>query len=175
MCRNPYAASWEERSNSKPCPQLKKENNQWNNVNVKFGPAQTHHQSLGHLFNDWYGDYFYSNVTNRNTTAPFPRLIVRFEDIIFFPKEVTEAVCRCAGGSIGHRTDDKDVANGTFHYVVRSAKAGSGHGPQSHRNGLIDSWIRYGSVNPQSEYSQDDLALVQQVLDPLIMDAFAYR
>ncbi|KAL7440966.1 hypothetical protein ACHAXM_007627 [Skeletonema potamos] len=175
MCRNPYAASWEERSNSKPCPQLKKENNQWNNVNVKFGPAQTHHQSLGHLFNDWYGDYFYSNVTNRNATAPFPRLIVRFEDIIFFPKEVTEAVCRCAGGSIGHRTDDKDVANGTFHYVVRSAKAGSGHGPQSHRNGLIDSWIRYGSVNPQSEYSQDDLALVQQVLDPLIMDAFAYR
>lgn len=174
MCRNPYAASWEGRSNSKTCPHLKKENNQWNNVNVKFGPAQTHHQSLGHLFNDWYGDYFYTNSTQRNTTAPFPRLIIRFEDIIFFPKEVTEAVCRCAGGSIGHRADDKDVANGTFHYVVRSAKAGFGHGPQSHRNGLIDSWIRYGSVNPQSEYSQDDLALAQQVLDPLIMDAFAY-
>mmetsp|Transcript_30183 Transcript_30183/g.60632 ORF Transcript_30183/g.60632 Transcript_30183/m.60632 type:complete len:432 (+) Transcript_30183:39-1334(+) len=179
MCRNPYTASWEGRSNSKTCPKLKKGNNQWNEVNVKFGPGQTHHKSLGHLFNDWYGDYFYSNSTKddgneRNTTAPFPRLIIRFEDIIFFPQEVTEAVCKCAGGTLGHRADDKDVANGTFHYVVRSAKAGFGHGPQSHRNGLIDSWIRYGSVDPQSEYSPHDLALAQEVLDPLIMDAFAY-
>mmetsp|Transcript_20256 Transcript_20256/g.31661 ORF Transcript_20256/g.31661 Transcript_20256/m.31661 type:complete len:440 (-) Transcript_20256:2631-3950(-) len=177
MCRNPYTASWEGRSNSKTCPKLKKENNRWNDVHVKFGPGQTNHKSLGHLFNDWYGDYFYSNSTidERNTTAPFPRLMIRFEDIIFFPKEVTEAVCKCAGGILGHRADDKDVANGTFHYVVRSAKAGFGHGPPSHRNGLIDSWIRYGSVNPQTEYSSDDLTLAQQVFDPLIMDAFAYR
>ena len=181
MCRNPYTASWQGQSNSKTCPKLKRESNlnQWNEVNVRFGPGQTHHKSLGHLFNDWYGDYFYNNYTiddgsERNTTAPFPRLMIRFEDIIFFPKEVTEAVCKCAGGTLGHRADDKDVANGTFHYVVRSAKAGFGHGPQSHRNGLIDSWIRYGSVNPESEYSSDDLALAQQVLDPLIMDAFAY-
>ncbi len=179
MCRNPYTASWEGRS-SKSCPKLKKGNNQWNEVNVRFGAGQTHHKSLGHLFNDWYGDYFYSNSTiddgsKRNTTAPFPRLMIRFEDIIFFPREVTEAVCKCAGGTIGHRADDKDVANGTFHYVVRSAKAGFGHGPQSHRNGLIDSWIRYGSANPKSEYSSNDLELAQQVLDPLILDAFAYN
>ena len=70
--------------------------------------------------------------------------------------------------------DDKDVANGTFHYVVRSAKAGFGHGPQSRRNGLIDSWLRYGSANPKSEYSSNDFALAQQVLDPLILDTFAY-
>ena len=179
MCRNSYTASWEGRS-SKSCPKLKKGNNQWNEVNVRFGAGQTHHKSLGHLFNDWYGDYFYSNSTiddasKRNATAPFPRLMIRFEDIIFFPREVTEAVCKCAGGIIGHRADDKDVANGTFHYVVRSAKAGIGHGPQSRRNGLIDSWIRYGSANPKGEYSSNDLALAQQVLDPLILDTFAYN
>ena len=180
MCRNPYTASWEGRSNSKSCPKLKKQNKEWNNVQVKFGPGQTHHHSLGHLFNDWYGDYFYSDSTvnssnTRNTTAPFPRLIIRFEDIIFFPKEVTEAVCKCAGGTLGHRADDKDVMDGSFHYVVRSAKAGFGHGPQSHRNGLIDSWIRYGSPNPQDEYSTEDLSLAEQVLDPLIMETFAYN
>ena len=138
MCRNPYTASWEGRSNSKTCPKLKKDsNNEWNDVNVKFGAGQTHHKSLAHLFNDWYGEYFYSNysdtVSERNTSAPFPRLLIRFEDIIFFPYEVTEAICKCAGGEIGHRADDKDVLNGTFHYVVRSAKAGFGHGSPSHR------------------------------------------
>ena len=180
MCRNPYTASFEGRSDPNKCPKLKKENNQeWNSVKAKFGPYQYHHHSLAHLYNDWYGDYFYKNSTGTeseksDTSAPFPRLIVRFEDLIFFPYEVTTAICKCAGGQIAHRADDKDVANGTFHYVVRSAKAGMGHGPTGHRNGLIDSWIRYGSASPQSEYSQDELALAQEVLDPHLMDTFAY-
>lgn len=149
-------------------------------VDANFGSGPSHYKSLGHLWNDWYGEYMYGNSTTTNvsggtiTNAPFPRLIVRFEDIIFFPFEVTKQICACAGGILGHRNDDKDVANGTFHYVVRSAKAGMGHGPASQRNGLIDSWVRYGSDDPKVAYSSFDVQVAKEVLDPWIMDTFEY-
>jgi hypothetical protein len=186
MCRNPYTAQWKGMHDSQTCPQLTNAikggatKAEYNPVDVKYGSGLSHHQSLGHLWNDWYGEYMYSNTTNSsgntstNTDAPFPRLIVRFEDVIFFPFEVTKQICACAGGILGHRNDDKDVASGKFHYVVRSAKAGIGHGPASQRNGLIDSWVRYGSDNPKDSYSELDKQIANDILDPWIMDTFEY-
>jgi hypothetical protein len=182
MCRNPYTARWKGMHDTKTCPKLRigTTADGYNSVDVNFGSGPTHHKSLGHLWNDWYGEYMYGNSTTTNvsggtiTNAPFPRLIVRFEDIIFFPFEVTKQICACAGGILGHRNDDKDVANGTFHYVVRSAKAGMGHGPASQRNGLIDSWVRYGSDDPKAAYSSFDVQVAKEVLDPWIMDTFEY-
>jgi hypothetical protein len=182
MCRNSYSASWAGKDNLEMCPELKM-NGSWNEVNVKFGPGSTHHKSLAHMWNDWYGEYFYNNYSmndpaaagrSSNVTAPFPRLIIRFEDIIFFPYEVTKQICECAGGVLGHRADDKDVSNNTFHYVVRSAKTGAGHGPVGHRNGLIDSWVRYGMVDPRKEYSDEVAGVAEEVLDPLMLKTFGY-
>ena len=178
MCRNPYTAKWKGMHDKKTCPQLKEKSGEgYNAVDVKYGSGTTHHQSLGNLWNDWYGDYFYNNNTTsstKKTAAPFPRLIIRFEDIIFFPYEVTKQICTCAGGVLGHRQDDKDVANNTFHYVVRSAKAGGGHGPASQRNGLIDSWAKYGSVDPNDAYSEEEVRVAEGILDPLMMNTFGY-
>lgn len=183
MCRNSYTASWSGKGDVSSCPKLKKDS-KWNEVNVKFAPGSTHHKSLAHMWNDWYGEYFYENFTMNatvdsqdrrvNAAAPFPRLMIRFEDIIFFPHEVTEQICKCAGGVIGHRPDDKDVANNTFHYVVRSAKTGGGHGPASHRNGLVDSWIRYGKHDPRKEYDVETSSVAEEVLDELILKTFGY-
>lgn len=183
MCRNSYSASWSGKGDFSSCPKLKKDA-YWNEVDVKFGPGSTHHKSLAHLWNDWYGEYFYSNYnmnatadiarSKSNQTAPFPRLMIRFEDIIFFPYEVTQQICECAGGVLGHRLDDKDVANNTFHYVVRSAKTGGGHGPASHRNGLIDSWVRYGKSNPRNEYDMETAGIAEEVLDELMLQKFGY-
>lgn len=184
MCRNPYTAKWKGVHDKKTCPRLKETKTEgggdaYNPVDVAYGAGKTHHQSLGHLWNDWYGEYFYGNGTGtsggKRTDAPFPRLIIRFEDIIFFPYEVTKQVCECSGGVLGHRQDDEDVADGTFHYVVRSAKAGMGHGPAGQRNGLIDSWARYGSGDPKDAYSEEEVEIAREVLDPLIMDAFGYN
>ena len=100
--------------------------------------------------------------------------MVRFEDIIFFPYEVTQQICTCAGGVLGHRSDDRDVANNTFHYVVRSAKTGSGHGPTSRRNGLIDSWVRYGRVDPKAEYEEEVLKVAEEVMDSVMLKTFGY-
>jgi hypothetical protein len=184
MCRNSYSASWDGKGDVSSCPMLKNDKS-WNEVDVKFGPGSTRHKSLAHMWNDWYGEYFYSNYSMNSTidvaynrtdsTAPFPRLMIRFEDIIFFPYEVTQQICECAGGVIGHRPDDKDVANNTFHYVVRSAKTGGGHGPASLRNGLIDSWVKYGRGNPRIEYTEETAAVANAVLDELMMKTFGYR
>ena len=193
MCRNPYTATWGGmQDDGGTCPQLRTMGGEgggdevggggYNPVDVKYGAGKSHHRSLGHLWNDWYGDYYYGNATNgttdidggkRSTKAPFPRLIVRFEDVIFFPYEVTRQVCACAGGVLGHREDDKDVADdGTFHYVVRSAKTGPAHGAQ--RNGLIDSWAKYGSGNPKDAYSEEEVRIAMDILDPLLLDTFGY-
>ena len=191
MCRNSYTATWKGVHDKKTCPQLKTKSKdsgdeEWNNVEVKYGSGTTHHQSLGHLWNDWYAEYFYNiNATatasknndikeKKKPEAPFPRLIIRFEDIIFFPYEVTKQICACAGGVLGHRPDDHDVDNNTFHYVVRSAKAGIGHGPATQRNGLIDSWARYGTGDPKDEYSKVERELVESILDPLLLKTFGY-
>ncbi|KAL3763485.1 hypothetical protein ACHAW5_010877 [Stephanodiscus triporus] len=187
MCRNPYTAEWRGIHDRETCPQLitkvgkkgGRDVEEYNPVEVKYGYGTSHHRSLGHLWNDWYGEYFYGNRSgtadgDRSTDAPFPRLLVRFEDIIFFPYEVTKQVCSCAGGVLGHREDDKDVANGTFHYVVRSAKRGPAHGPASQRNGLIDSWAKYGSVNPKDAYSEEEIRVAMGILDPQLMDTFGY-
>jgi len=165
----------------KTCPRLKTDDGEgYNPVDIKYGAGTSHHKSLGHAWSDWYGMYFYGNGTAANgggksTDAPFPRLMVRFEDLIFFPYETTKQICECAGGILGHRQDDKDVPDdGTFHYVVRSAKAGFGHGPASQRNGLIDSWQRYGSSDPKNAYSREDVDVAEDVLDSLIMSTFGY-
>ena len=122
MCRNSYSAHWDGQHGIM-CPELKNDGD-WNEVHVKFGPGSTHHKSLAHMWNDWYGEYFYGNYTMKqmwndwygeglynanttkdtlivkgnNVTAPFPRLMIRFEDVIFFPYEVTQQICKCAGG-----------------------------------------------------------------------------
>ncbi|KAL3776123.1 hypothetical protein HJC23_000742 [Cyclotella cryptica] len=189
MCRNSYTATWRGKNDVASCPQLRIDG-QWNEVDVKFGPGSTHHKSLAHMWNDWYGEYFYNNYSmnetttiegdsqrqgmGRNWTSPFPRLMIRFEDITFFPYEVTQQICSCAGGVLGHRSDDKDVSNDSFHYVVRSAKTGDGHGPTSHRNGLIDSWVRYGRVDPKTEYKEDVLKVAEEVFDSLMLKTFGY-
>ena len=176
MCRNPYTATWNNMHNTKlPCPHISTSSSKTNNdnataVTVQYGAGKLHYQSLIHLWNEWYGQYFY--FTNNNNTT-FPRLIIRFEDIIYFPYEVTKQICTCAGATLGHRVDDADVINGTFHYVIRSAKVGSAHGKQ--RNGLIDSWLKYGSANPQNAYSTDEIHTLNKLLDPLLMTTFGYR
>eukprot|EP00571_Detonula_confervacea_P005772 CAMPEP_0172327566 /NCGR_PEP_ID=MMETSP1058-20130122/59901_1 /TAXON_ID=83371 /ORGANISM="Detonula confervacea, Strain CCMP 353" /LENGTH=452 /DNA_ID=CAMNT_0013044647 /DNA_START=153 /DNA_END=1511 /DNA_ORIENTATION=- len=182
MCRNPYTAKWKGGNDKKTCPQLKTKerganSEEYNPVDVKYGSGTTHHKSLGHLWNDWYGEYIYNEnaaKNNEKTDAQFPRLVIRFEDIIYYPYEVTKQICTCAGGVLGHRQDDKDVADDTFHYVVRSAKAGVGHGPASQRNGLIDSWTKYGNGDPKDAYSEEEVQIAKGVLDSFIMDTFGY-
>jgi hypothetical protein len=174
ICRNSYTIRFQER-HKKTCPRLKtsttnnnndNNSNSWNKVTVRYGAGTMHHESVAHLWNEWNGFYYHD--------PELPRLMVRFEDLIFRPKEVTEQICKCAGGILGHRQDDMDAPVDGFHYVSQSAKKGSGHGSVKERNGLVDSWIKYGSNDPKQDYSPDQLASANEVLDMDLMREFHY-
>jgi hypothetical protein len=152
MCKHSYAAHWDHGDN---CPDFSLDSL---GAHVKYAEFIRKHDSILHLWNDYYTEYM---------DAKFPRLIVRFEDLVFHPKEVTKTVCECAGGSM--RPD------GRFKYIVDSAKKGKGaHG--NNRTGYIDALIKYGSAKKRySAYSRaSDLEYIRDHLDPRVMDALKY-
>ena len=155
MCRHGYTAKWNR--TAKNCPNLY----DGNTVAAKFGPGPSSHLSLAHMWNDWNGVYY---------NATFPRLLVRFEDTIFFPKETSRTICTCVGGKLV-TPKEKD---GLFHYVIDSAKTGPGHGPGQQRNGLIDAWIKYGKAR-KITLGKSDLEFSAKNLDRDIVSAMHWE
>ncbi len=48
------------------------------------------YDSLADIWSQWYADYLDSD--------DFPRLMVRYGDILMYPTEILTRVCQCAGG-----------------------------------------------------------------------------
>ena len=118
-----------------------------------------YHDSLVGFWNDWYRDYI---------EADFPRLMIRFEDLVFHPKQVTKLVCECAGGQLKHPKH--------FKYIVNSAKKGNAHGKVGDRTSYVDALIKYGTEEGRYKgFEEADLEYVRQHLDPEIMDLFGYK
>jgi len=173
MCKNPYTARWQHHTQ---CPNLKGDdtsndharNARWNQVTVKYGAATETYQSLAHLWNDWYNDYYQTAVAllDHNTTTHYPWIMIRMEDLVFHTVPTITRVCECAGGQI--RTDRP------FHYIVDSAKADSpGHDTTT---GVAEAWIKYSRpLPPRAGFSVRDHAAARQALDPHLMQLFGYR
>ena len=173
MCRHAYSAHWPH-DKDRHCPNLvlndvdrallQKKGQALAedgavNVTVNYAEFHQHHDSLVHFFNDWYRDY---------VKAPFPRLIVRFEDIIFHPKLITRTVCECAGGEMNR--------NKPFKYIVDSAKKGAAHGAQGQRTSYVDALVKYGTeAGRYKGFEEADLEYAKQHLDPDLMRLFGYR
>ncbi|KAG7338927.1 hypothetical protein IV203_034598 [Nitzschia inconspicua] len=89
-------------------------------------PVKNTYQSLAHLYMEWYKPYF----EQRN----YPRLMIRFEDLVYRPKEVVTKICDCVGGTM---TGWK----GQFIYKTKTSNKGPGHGQ---RSDLLSAFIKYG-------------------------------
>lgn len=121
---------------------------------VKYKKESTNHLSLAHLWNDWYYEYI---------NGDFPRLIVRFEDLLFFGKEITEKACKCAGG----------VMYPKFRHIGRSAKVGTIHGDD--KTSLVEALIRYGQrQNATRGMTNEDMHFAKTAFDADLMRMFAY-
>ena len=108
------------------------------------------------FWNDWYNEYVH---------APFPRLIVRFEDVVFHPKEITRIACECAGGKLN---------KGPFHYIAESAKRGHAHGTE--KTSYVDALIKYGTeAGRYNGFESPDLEYARAHLDPELMGLFGYK
>ena len=164
ICRHRYEAFWREIPGH--CPNLVPINEKerkmiWPrksfNVSIAYSKKNhnyTHHKSLAHLYNDYYGEWL---------KADFPKAVIRFEDLIFHTEYVVEKVCLCAGGKMFDRP---------FQYIKSSAKTGLGH---KGSNGFLDSVLKYGNVSRRSEsFSKLDLDFAKATLYSDILEAFNY-
>lgn len=59
-------------------------------VHIRWRNYSRHFTSLVDVWNSWYREYY---------EATFPRLIIRFEDMLFHPEDVVEAIRDCVNGS----------------------------------------------------------------------------
>ena len=172
MCKNGYTAKWDHRkTNPKTteintnCPHLKQGNSKapWNPVEVKYAEGRTdHHLSLAHLWNDWYS-YYLSGVKG----GDIPFVVVRMEDLVFYPKETITTVCECAGGRI---RDDQ-----LFQHVTDSAKADSpGHDKST---GLYEAWVKYSKPNTKERYGfiDNDYDAARIALNDSLMESLGYQ
>lgn len=168
MCRHEYSMNWPH-DDARHCPNLVPnqvdieidpllQNKKSIPVHINYsGDVTRRHDSLVHHWNEWYNSYY---------NALYPRLIVRFEDVVFHPQEVVKRVCECAGGAL---------QNHKFKFVIDSAKHGEAHGAAEEKTGYLRAIIKYGSDQERWKgMTKEDLSFAKTNLDPQLMRTFGY-
>jgi hypothetical protein len=157
MCRERYAAHWSHASDHCPNLVFTRTSSQVVPVYVRYNLITTHHESLAHMWNDWYDEYL---------QADFPRLFVRVEDLVFHGRNVTETICKCVGG---------DPLGNEFRYILENAKIdGTSTNGQQYNTTLLDAMIRYGQLNRTKGMTKEDAAYAQGALRHDLMEMFGY-
>lgn len=158
MCKSPYAVKW--RKSKLHCPNLvmtehdHKAFRKLDNFTIKviFDKDQIMFwDSLVHLYSDWYRQYI--NVTD------YPRIIVRFEDMLLHPRWVMQHVADCVGAQLPKN----------FQVNTDSAKK---HG--SHTN-LLQAILKTTDPNKRvRQLTLEDLDYARMHLDSEILEMFGY-
>jgi hypothetical protein len=172
-CKQPYAMSWRY-SHKFHCPNLIPsdfEFSRWPNLFVKpsstteklkpipvtinFDKNDTEHfSSLIDVWNVWYNQYV--------VDADYPRLIVRFEDLLLRPQEVMSKIATCLGGSI--------LPPGDFKYQLSSSKS---HGSGTDYVKAIE---KTGSIALRTRnMTLDDIEFLREHTDGNLSRIFSYR
>jgi hypothetical protein len=168
MCRHSYSANWFH--DPQHCPNLVPNHvdvghrgidieSETVPVNVAYQTDRVgHYDSLIGLWNKWYGDYL--------DIQEFPRLIIRFEDILFHLEQVITQVCHCGGGKLMNHE------NG-IHLKSESAKQGGSHQGAS---GLLSAILRYGSEKHRLDgMTKDDIEYAKADVNSDLMQLFGYN
>ena len=123
-------------------------------VTMHYNSENMTFPTIADLWNAYYREYLLDD---------FPKLQVRAEDLIFFPKEVTKSVCECAGGRI------HDMEN--FNYITKALKDATAKTKYS----MVDLLIRYGSGKKRTtQMTKEDLAYANSTLDSDLMQFYGY-
>jgi hypothetical protein len=177
-CVHSYAAFWEHDLNN--CPNLVNETTGFHNsVRVAYGYRPTNkkflrYDSLIHMWTHWYRGYVDKHL-------PFPRLIIRLEDLVYHSDKVLHQICECAGGkplypnrilpeeSVKTRKDRERVQRG-----LNGTLAGG-----KETAGLLKAWTDHASTASLWErMTKKDKRLVKLVLerdDSKLLELFHYK
>merc|ERR1711957_391636 len=105
-------------------------------------------ESMLHMYNQWYQEW---------EEVAFPRLIVRYEDLLLHPEEVVDKVCSCAGGSWKEK------------FTLSSEKA------KKNGDGLEGAQARYGNATKRTEgYTDADLKFAEKTIDQTMFNTYHY-
>ncbi len=180
MCKEGYGVRWDHDSKFH-CPNLipndfdKKRfpklgnNNQapvpvWMGANPSVGPSWP---SLIHYWNAWYESY-YDNINDliEKKNPSWPRLMIRFEDTLFYPKQVMKQICHCGGGKL--------LFNNTQPYDYNLEESKPDHKHQQ-KNNFVTAMIQYGTNSTRlRNMTEMDVAFAMEHLSPTLMQAFGY-
>ena len=151
MCRMEYAAKFRHgQAQCCPHPVMKTA------TDVRFRRERPafNYTSLPDFWSKWNDAYHASAI---------PRLMVRYEDLLWRTRETTKRVCDCVGGRMTE----------TFDPIAQSAKGGAGHG--FHETGRNSATAKYGNETKRYEFLTDaDVTYVADHADPRFMAQFHY-
>lgn len=146
---------------------------------VRYHSENRQHKSLAHMWMDWYKDYY---------DADYPRLMIRLEDLVYYPHETLRQVCECANGGSG----STDTDGGYFEYIgdenlvlsLDSAIRGTGKGVDNmhghDRTGLLGAMAKHAGPHSLSHrttgMTPEDLEFATTVLkDSETFSYFGYK
>jgi len=112
--------------------------------------------SMVDLWNTWYGQWY---------DAEFPRLMVRFEDLLFHAEETITKVCECGGGKMQKK----------FRYMEAPAKGTTG--VHSGSAGFLASLVNYGNSTLRMKDImkwEKDSEYFNEHVDKDLMELFEY-
>ena len=168
-CRHPYFASWDSGNH---CPYIIDKEGQTVKVTetylTEFEDREDFETELTvHLQNREYKSLidYWKEWNESYYNAAYPRLIIRYEDILFHMQDILPQVCECAGGKL----------NGTPHVPQSSAKQWVQNAPAT-GSGLLESLKTNVSVKRRLfGMSNSDIEYTDKVLkhSPL-KDVFGY-
>jgi hypothetical protein len=169
QCKAPYDTKWDGASQGR-CPNLVRARVEKEDIphlqstytyNVSVTADQTQYRyteeydSLADMWSTWHRGYL---------DADYPRLFVRFEDMLFHPEQVLDLVAtQCVGLPIQK----------PFKYRLKPSK---NHGTTAYPTNFIMAINRYGTERGRFDgYAPEDLKYAQKALDPELMGIFHYR
>lgn len=112
--------------------------------------------SMIDLWNTWYSDWH---------DVEFPRLMIRFEDLLFHAEETITKVCECGGGKMQKK----------FYYMEDSAKGSTG--VHSGSAGFLASLVNYGNSTLRMKDImkwEKDADYFNEHVDKELMELFSY-
>mmetsp|Transcript_80368 Transcript_80368/g.162794 ORF Transcript_80368/g.162794 Transcript_80368/m.162794 type:complete len:235 (+) Transcript_80368:1-705(+) len=159
----------------------------WMGSNPTDGPSWP---SLIHYWNAWYESYYYNYEDSESspvekggsspTSSSWPRLIIRFEDTLFYPKQVMAEVCHCGGGKLLSEPPSSSLSFSTTRssyrqkhdYGLEEAKA---HHKHEKKNNFVTAMIEYGTdATRLRNMTGDDVRFAVESLNTELMKAFGY-
>lgn len=141
---------------------------------VRYKNENAHHDSMAHFWKEWNQEYFEARddvddtgaAASTRSMSSFPRLMVRLEDLVFFPQQVLKEICDCVGGQL---LSDPMVLVGD------TSKKGGENVHGSNKTDLRAAMISHVYTNRSRGMTLDDMVYASNVLkDSPVLQRLGY-